>query len=294
MRADPIKILLQTTITPAKNDWSIARFSLLRRLLAEAVDADGRPLYDVEARDRGPLGAPDPVLSRLDESDFDQLWLFAVDVGDGLTPTDCEAISRFRASGGGMMVTRDHMDLGSSVCTLGGVGEAHHFHSKNPEPDAARRVRDDEETQYISWPNYRSGANGDYQSIQVVEPIHPVLVDPASPTGALRYLPAHPHEGAVMAPDAADARVVATGCSQTTGRGFNLAVAFERGEHGGRAIAQSTFHHFADYNWDLNSGCPTFVSEIPGDGMAVEPQALADTHRYVLNLAEWLGARPKV
>lgn len=156
MRADPIKILLQTTIAPAENDWSIARFSRLRTLLAGAVDAEGRPLYEVEARDRGPLGAPDPVLSRLDESDFDQLWLFAVDVGDGLTPKDCAAVSRFRASGGGMMVTRDHMDLGSSVCTLGGVGEAHHFHSKNPEPDTARRVRDDEETQYISWPNYRS------------------------------------------------------------------------------------------------------------------------------------------
>lgn len=96
-----------------------------------------------------------------------------------------------------------------------------------------------------------------------------------------------------MAPEAADARVIATGRSQTTGRSFNLAVAFERGAHGGPAIAQSTFHHFADYNWDLSSGAPTFVSEIPGDGMAREPQALADTHRYVLNVAAWLGRRAR-
>lgn len=292
MNARPTRILLQTTIAKTEDDWSIARFGLLRDLLAAASDDAGRPLYAVEARDRTAMGEPDPVLSRLDESDFDQLWLFAVDVGDGLTEADCGAISRFRAAGGGMMVTRDHMDLGSSVCTLGGVGAAHHFHTRNPEPDTGRHIRDDEETQAISWPNYRSGANGDYQLIRPLEPLHPVLADPASPTGALRYLPAHPHEGAVMAPKDADARVIMTGRSQSTGRDFNLAVAFEADAQGGRAIAQSTFHHFADYNWDLSRGSPSFVSETPGEGMAGEPQALRDTHRYVLNIAAWLGRRP--
>ncbi|HWW26352.1 MAG TPA: hypothetical protein VNZ85_10705 [Caulobacter sp.] len=289
MRDGATRILLQTTIPSTDDDWSIARFDLLRRQLSDAVDAEGRALYAVEARDRAPRGAADPVLSRLDETDFDQLWLLAVDVGDGLTEADCEGVSRFRQAGGGMLVTRDHMDLGSSVCTLGGVGAAHHFHSRNPEPDPGRHVRDDEETQAISWPNYRSGANGDYQVIQPIEPIHPVLMDPTSPTGVLRYLPAHPHEGAVAAPDGA--RAIMTGRSQATGRDFNLAVAFERDEHGGPAIAESTFHHFTDYNWDLSRGCPTFVSEVPGDGMAREPRALADTHRYVLNIAAWLGRR---
>ncbi len=291
MSARPSRILLQTTIPSIEDDWSIARFSRLRDLLAGAVDDQGRPLYAVEARDRGPVGAPDPVLSRLDESGFDQLWLFAVDVGDGLAPEDCEAISRFHAAGGGLMVARDHMDLGSSVCSLGGVGLGHRFHSKNLEPDESRHVRDDEETQAISWPNYHSGANGDYQEIRVAEPAHPILADPASPTGVLRYLPAHPHEGAVIAPPGADARVIATSRSRTTDRDFNLAVVFERGEAGGPALLQSTFHHFADYNWDLAAGAPSFVSERPGDGMAREPQALADAHRYTLNAAAWLGGR---
>lgn len=292
MNARPTRILLQTTIVPTDDDWSIARFGLLRDLLAAATDDAGQPLYTVQARDRTAIGEPDPMLSRLDESDFDQLWLFAVDVGDGLTEADCGAISRFRAAGGGMMVTRDHMDLGSSVCTLGGVGAAHHFHTRNPEPDTGRHIRDDEETQAISWPNYRSGANGDYQVVRPLEPLHPVLADPGSPTGTIRYLPAHPHEGAVIAPKDANARVIMTGRSQTTGRDFNLAVAFERDADGGRAIAQSTFHHFTDYNWDLSRGCPSFVSEVPGEGMAREPQALRDTHRYVLNIADWLGRRP--
>lgn len=260
-------------------------------MLAAEVGDDGRNLYDVTARDRGPLDAPDPVLSTLDDSGFDQLWLFAVDVGDGLTSEDCDAISRFRQSGGGLMVTRDHMDLGSSICALGGVGAAHFFHSRNQPLDLAARVRDDLDTATISWPNFHSGANGDYQAIVPALPVHPVLSDPDSPTGAIGYLPAHPHEGGVRAPRGADARVIATGRSKVTGNLFNVAVAFEDGPAGGRAIAQSTFHHFADYNWDVRAGSPSFVSEPPGDGMTKHPQAIADTRRYVLNVAAWLGAK---
>ncbi|HTU09960.1 MAG TPA: hypothetical protein VMG08_03590 [Allosphingosinicella sp.] len=292
MSAAPINILLQTTIEPTEDDWSIARFSRLAELLSDARGEDGRHRYDVTARDRGPAGTPDPVLARLDESEFDQLWLFAVDTGEGLTAEDCAAISRFRQTGGGLMVTRDHMDLGSSICTLGGVGAAHFFHTRNLNPDPATHRRDDPWTADISWPNFHSGANGDYQAISPVLPIHPVLSNPASPTSAIRYLPAHPHEGGVRAPEGSDARVIAIGQSKATGEPFNIAVAFANGPEGGRAIAQSTFHHFADYNWDVGAGSPSFVSEPPGEGLRANPEALADTRRYMLNLAAWLGRRP--
>ena len=100
-----IKILLQTTIPTTANDWSIARFSELTKLLREIPDIDGRPHFEVTARDRDPLGTPDSLLSALDRTDFDQLWLFAVDLGDGLTTEDCESISNFRRNGRGLMVT---------------------------------------------------------------------------------------------------------------------------------------------------------------------------------------------
>ena len=290
MSPAPKRILLQTTIVPSEDDWSVARFSRLSELLASQIGTDGEPLYQVTARDRGPPTAPDPVLSALDRSDFDELWLFGVDVGNGLTPADCDAISRFRRAGGGMLVTRDHMDLGSSICSLSGVGEAHFFHTRNQHPDPNENVRDDPDTLQISWPNFHSGANGDYQVIVPILPIHPVLSDFDSPTGAIRYLPAHPHEGGVRAPDGVDARVIAIGHSKATGRAFNIAVAFESGPDGGRAIAQSTFHHFADYNWDIRAGSPSFVTEPPGNGLINNPQAAADTRRYVLNLARWLRA----
>lgn len=285
----PIQILLQTTIPPVADDWSIARFSRLTELLRAHRDPDGRATFNVVARDRDPLGQPDSILSRLDESGFDQLWLFAVDEGDGLTPEDCAGITRFRLAGRGLFVTRDHMDLGCSLCSLGGVGKAHHFHTRNLDPDQSRRVTDDPYTPQISWPNFHSGANGDFQEVTIVAPIHPVLADPDSPTGAIRFLPAHPHEGAVGAPDDEPARVIARGKSKVTEKRFNLAVAFEPSVRGGPAVAQSTFHHLADYNWDTRLGCPSFVTELPGNGMQTEPQALRDTHRYAVNVALWLA-----
>ena len=141
------------------------------------------------------------MLSGLDTTDFDELWLFAVDTGNGLTVADCQGITRFRQRGGGILATRDHQDLGSSLCTLGGVGRAHFFHSRHPDPDESRHVRDDQDTKDISWPNYHSGSNGDYQKINSIAPVHEVLLKSKSQSGVVQYFPAHPHEGAVGVPD---------------------------------------------------------------------------------------------
>ncbi|CAN7273636.1 hypothetical protein LJR219_001248 [Phenylobacterium sp. LjRoot219] len=291
--AAPARILLQTTIPSVDDDWSIARFSRLATLLADVRDSEGAPLFEVVARDRATADGADPVLARLDESDFAALWLFAVDTGDGLTADECAAISRFRRRGGGLMVTRDHMDLGSSVCTLGGVGAAHFFHSRNLDPDETRHANDDTETPDIQWPNYHSGANGDAQEVASVGPVHPVLRDPAAAGAPLRYLPAHPHEGAVGAPaDDPSARVIVTGRSQTTGSTFNIAVAFEPSADGGPAIAESTFHHFADYNWEPADGAPSFVSEPPGHGLAASPEARRQVRQYAVNVACWTAGLP--
>jgi hypothetical protein len=286
----PINILLQTTIEPSDNDWDIRRFSLLREYLASLVTKGGSPLFRVTARDRGPLAAPDPVLSRLDDSSYDELWLFAVDIGNGLHDADRAGILRFRARGGGLMLTRDHMDLGCSICALGPVGAAHLFHTHNVNAELLPFSPDDRDTPAILWPNFHSGANGDAQHVEAVPPVHPVMRDPRSESGAIEFLPAHPHEGAVAAP-ASDpsARVIARGKSLVSGNRFNIAVAFEGSAAAGPAIAESTFHHFSDYNWDPARGCPDFVTEAPGDGLARDPEAMASVHRYVRNMALWLA-----
>ena len=294
--ANFIRILLQTTIPTKEDDWSIERFSLLRNHLASIRDNSGNPTYEVTTRNRETnIEGNDVVLSGLDKTDFDELWLFAVDTGDGLSVPDCQGITRFRQRGGGLLTTRDHQDLGSSLCTLGGVGRAHFFHTRHQDPDMAQHVRDDQDNKDISWPNYHSGNNGDYQRITAVDPVHELLLNPVNASGVIEYFPAHPHEGSVGVPDGEKyARVIATGLSQVSHRPFNLIVAFESAvdSHGnklGRAVAESSFHHLVDYNWDTAKGCPSFLVEPPGVKVKREPDKLSDIKAYVENVARWLA-----
>src|ERR1700712_953785 len=182
------RILLQTTIVENSDDWDISRFSLL----AGELRAAG---HEVIARNRA-AGTDDPVLSHVDELGFDQLWLLAVDIGDGLTDAEAQAIVRFRENGGGVLTARDHEDLGRCLCRLGSVGSINLFH--DPDVDPAT-MRDDRDTPSISWPNFHSGANGDYQRVLVDGPAHELLRTPRSISGRIEWFPAHPHEGLVSA-----------------------------------------------------------------------------------------------
>src|SRR5262249_15083937 len=215
-----------------------------------------------------------------------------VDGGTGLSKRDCEAVNAFHRQGGGLLTVRDHQNMGLWLRQIEGAGAAHFFH--NPEycePDPSRLCRDDRETSSISWPNYHSGANGDLQRITVVEPTHPLLLRPGSSTECIQLFPAHPHEGAVGVPkNEPRAREVARGKSQASGRDFDLIVAFDRTAAApGRAIAESSFHHFADYNWDISKGAPSFVTEKPSDAIKKQPRSLDDIRAYVRNAARWLA-----
>jgi hypothetical protein len=53
----------------------------------------------------------------------------------------------------------------------------------------------------------------------------------------------------------------------------------------GRGIAESSFHHLCDYNWDTSMGCPSFVAEPPGNQTKEQPAKLADIRTYVRNAA---------
>ncbi|MEM6807696.1 MAG: hypothetical protein AAGA41_02905 [Pseudomonadota bacterium] len=282
----PKRILLKTTIHGVEDDWHIGRFSML----CEALERQG---HHVESYDRRGSSGADADLAALPESDFHQLWLFAVDVTDALTRSDVEAIQQFRRRGGGVLTTRDHEDLGASLAGLGVFGRAHHFHSSNPEPDISRQAIDDRETRSISWPNYHTGANGDYQRVQLPDPTHELVQ--REDGSRLEFLPAHPHEGVVSVPPGAEsfATEVIRGSSDVTGNAFGIAVAFsgETDADGavlGRAVAQSTFHHFVDPNLDPAAPLPTFCTERSGTSMRDNPHALEDSLRYIENLANWL------
>ena len=279
------KILLQTTIVDIPDDWNVGRFSLL-------ADELRRAGHEVTTRNRD-VGEADSTLSRLDTLGYDQLWLMAVDTGDGLSPQDAAGIRRFLQRGGGVLTARDHENLGSCLLGLGSIGRLNHFHHQNPEPEACR---DDHDTQDISWPNYHSGSNGDYQPVVASEPLHELLQTTKTPSGRIEWFPAHPHEGAVSAPpDIPWAHVIACGRSTATGRRFNLAVCLDGettrdGRPLGRAVACSTFHHFADMNWDTHAGAPSFVTEPSGDEIKRDPTRLTIFKDYVHNITRWLAS----
>lgn len=283
------RLLLKTTIPTVEDDWHIGRFSMLSRHLAGLRGPTGAPLYDVSPRDRVETRTGhDSDLEALARGGFDQLWLFAVDNTGALTDGDIQHIRTFRSRGGGVFTTRDHQDLGSCLSKLDALGRTQCFQTVNPEADEVRRRCDDLETTTITWPNYHSGRNGDLQPVAAVDPAHPLVRTRSG--GVIGWLPAHPHEGAVGVPPdlSAVARVVATGRSKTSGAVFGLCVAVA--EPGmGRGVADSSFHHLADYNWDPRMGCPSFVNEPAGDEVTRNPHALDDVHAYVENIAAWLA-----
>ena len=111
------------------------------------------------------------------------------------------------------------------------MGLANEFHTKTVDP----------------WPNYHSGASGDYQPVLVEVPVHELLRTNQTASGRIEWFPADLHEGLVSA-KSPFATAIARGRSTATGRHFNLAAVIdgERGPDGrpmGRAVAESTFHH---------------------------------------------------
>jgi hypothetical protein len=114
-------------------------------------------------------------------------------------------------------------------------------------------------------------------------------------SGHIAWFPAHPHEGFVSAPPEYDfAHPLAQGRSTVTGLQFNLGVVIDgertaNGSPKGRGVAASTFHQFADCNWDTDRGAPSFVTDLPGTEMKQDPSRLGIYKDYVRNLARWLA-----
>jgi hypothetical protein len=257
--ANMATILVQTTLCEGDGEWHIGRFSTLVSILR----SEG---HDVVARNREPReDGSDPVLSTLDSSAFDELWLFAADRGNGLAPDDVRGILRFRERGGGIFTARDRENVGLSLLNLGSVGLVNHFRSYNKQlrKRAIRSMK-------------RPAAAADYERIVPVEPVHELLRTQRSPSGFIEYFPAPAHEAALsVSPYAPFARAIAVAENGASGDTIAIAIDDERCSDGtpcGRAVATSCLHHFADSRLNGKSDEP---SEIFKD--------------FARNIARWLA-----
>lgn len=256
-------ILVQTTLRESDGEWQIGRFTALVNLLRD----EG---HSVVARNREPgADGSDPVLSTLDASAFDELWLFAADTGNGLAPQDVRGILRFRERGGGIFTSRDSENAGLSLLNLGTVGLVNHFRTYN-RPVRRRRLR--------SALIRGEVQTGPYQRITPLHPVHDLLRSDRSPSGIIEYFPAAEHDAALSVPPYAPfARVIAVAGDDDTGDTSNIAIAIEDerchdGTICGRAVATSCLHQFADGRWNGQ-----------GDGQS---EIFKD---FARNIARWLA-----
>jgi hypothetical protein len=143
----------------------------------------------VVARDRAGRCGPDPILSGLDRSDFDALWLFGVDVGDGLDQRDCAGIARFWRRGGGLLLTRDNLDLSRSLYRLGGVGMAHCGADEVDGASLGCECIDDGAPVTAGVP-LRAPSETGFREIEPIAPVHATLRQSVVEGSVLRYLPA--------------------------------------------------------------------------------------------------------
>jgi hypothetical protein len=258
-------ILVQTTCRAGEGEWQIERFSTLASLLRN----DG---HDVVARNRepGPDGA-DALLSTLDTSRFDELWLFAADRGNGLAPADVRGILRFRERGGGIFTSRDNENVGLSLLNLGSVGLVNHFRTYNRQL-RRRGVR----SSFV-----RQSTSGDYERIVPLEPVHELLRTKRSASGVIEYFPAPEHDAAISVPPyTPHARVIAVAETGTAGGSANLAIAIDNerchdGRPCGRAVATSCLHQFDDSRFNATTDEPS--------------EAFKD---FARNIARWLAQVP--
>lgn len=136
---------------------------------------------------------------RLD--DFDELWIYGINAGPALTPSELKAAKAFMDTHkGGVLITGDHADLGMAFSNLPRAGKMRQL----PAPPASPPV----------WNStLRSGANPLYefedQSDLTPQPLsltwhwagplwrapHQVL---CSPLGPIDIFPDHQHEGEAL------------------------------------------------------------------------------------------------
>lgn len=249
------------------------------------------------------------LAAALQLTDFDELWIYSIQSGPGLTAGELAAARQFMDDhDGGVLITGDHADLGMAFGNLPRAGKMRRL----PAPAAFPPV----------WNStLRSGDNAAYefadQSDSTPQPLsltwywggflarrpHQLL---CSPQGPINIFPDHEHEGEAIAPPPVPAgewpggvaaEVIARGTivdpSGNVGRQLGVLSVYDGHLASvGRIVADSTWHHHFDINLRGELGNPARTGFVqPGTGNWLG--SATKIEHYFLNAAIWLAPPAK-
>lgn len=262
------------------------------------------------------------TLDQINWADYDELWLFGLSgFPSVLSAAEISAVTNFMNTGGGVLVTGDHEDLGaaigSSIPRAGklrawaigtappvGGGDQHSTLREGHDPGFVFNDQSDDVPQVIRYRTYPVlGRPWAYTWLR--QRPHPIL---CGPDGPIDVLPDHMHEGIITIPAnfpnnewpsknglqpkpevIAWAKIVDPVLNKS-GTEFPVLGAYDgHTADVGRIIADATWHHWFDINLIGEGGA------VSGDAAGFDvptisgQAALKKIEAYFLNVAIWLA-----
>lgn len=264
-------------------------------------------------------------------ANYDQIWLFGFNT-TVLPAAQQTTIAQFMENGGGVFATGDHETIGAGMgnniprvrkmrnwATIPMVNPSRHDTVVHPGVDGIKQFDDqaDHFPQQI-FPVFFS--NGGPDNVASSWSVHPVL---RHPSGAVDYLPDHPHESECLAPvpiagnfagveewptptgggPRIRPQVVAKSISAgrfitdslkppVSPRCFGAISTYDGDAAGvGRIVCDATWHHFVNINLN-GSGAAPDTTGVPRAGLYVGGMATPEylkIKRYYLNTVRWLA-----
>ncbi|WP_396152166.1 hypothetical protein [Flavobacterium sp.] len=260
---------------------------------------------------------------------FDQVWLFGINSGSGLSATELPIMENYMNGGGGVFATGDHGSLGSALCGNIPRVKDMRFWTDLPsditDQNAAMRGAFRNDTNRPSSGSTSMFFDNQSDSIpQVIAPRifsgglpHPLLsISPSiRPSAIIDVMPDHPHEGeckpertfsvngvAVTSQNIATSFVLSGstinngngGKTPTIAHSFpSIGVWDGRLANVGRIVVDSTWHHFVNINLngEGSQGSGFSNDDLAGRQTGLNANDYTAIKQYFMNIATWMTRR---
>lgn len=327
----PQKILM---VTDGSLNFGVAGFGLSE--FVGIITSAGHTVSTAHRNGVGPVTIPGnfnfaTATTPVTSANYDQIWLFGFNTTN-LTAPQQTTIAQFMENGGGVFATGDHETIGAGMgnniprvrrmrnwSTIPMVNPNRHDTVIDPGVDKIKQFDDQADAipQRI-YPVFFS--NGGPDNVASSWSVHPVL---RHSSGAVDYLPDHPHESECIAPTpvagsfagvtewpapvGGGARIPAQVAAVSISAGrfitdtlkppvrprcFGAISTYDGdGAQVGRIVCDATWHHFVNINLN-GSGAAPDTTALPRTGLyaaGIPTPEYLKIQRYYLNTVRWLA-----